>query len=411
MPDKWLQEKIFHLENYSGGIEELSIKIAKIRTWTYITNHSNWIDDYRFWKNKTQTIEDNLSDHLHTTLTNRFVDFSATFFMDYKISDQKPIIEIDNKKIIKFNGQKYGYIDGFDLKLDLAKSDSLFFNDYVKKSVRKMIEEKINNFLKAPLDSINLGQIDKIKINEEVKIFWGDEAIAKLIKGNNIFSPKVEILKTNFIESDKKIQITQKLQEWLSKIIADTIKPINSTISEEISSQSRAIVFNIFNQLGTMPIKQYNEDIKNLIDTDKTYISKTGIRIGAKFFFMPNLLKKSPMELNALLWKIYHNYEINENYPLPKDGRVSFINEFEMPNSYWFAIGYICVENFVLRVDVFEKIFYLARQKIKEFRLSVVEQTIDAATNKTSPDKSTGRLPILSDKNPTRGIELAKPNK
>jgi hypothetical protein len=50
-------------------------------------------------------------------------------------------------------------------------------------------------------------------------------------------------------------------------------------------------------------------------------------------------------------------------------------------------------------------------QKIKEFRLSVVEQIIDAATNKTSPDKSTGRLPILSDKNPTSGIELAKPNK
>ena len=50
-------------------------------------------------------------------------------------------------------------------------------------------------------------------------------------------------------------------------------------------------------------------------------------------------------------------------------------------------------------------------QNIKEFRLSVIEQTIDAATNKTSPDKSTGRLPILSDKNPTSGIELAKPNK
>ena len=54
---------------------------------------------------------------------------------------------------------------------------------------------------------------------------------------------------------------------------------------------------------------------------------------------------------------------------------------------------------------------WMILQNIKEFRLSVVEQTIDAAINKARPDNSTGRLPILSDKNPTSGIELAKPNK
>ena len=36
-----------------------------------------------------------------------------------------------------------------------------------------------------------------------------------------------------------------------------------------------------------------------------------------------------------------------------------------MPASFWSAIGYISVENFAVRVDVFERIFFLARQKIK----------------------------------------------
>ena len=56
---------------------------------------------------------------------------------------------------------------------------------------------------------------------------------------------------------------------------------------------------------------------------------------------------------------------INEKLPLPKDGRVSFLSENEMKKGYWSAIGYLKLNNFALRIDVFERIFFLARQKIK----------------------------------------------
>ena len=39
--------------------------------------------------------------------------------------------------------------------------------------------------------------------------------------------------------------------------------------------------------------------------------------------------------------------------------------EINLPNTYWAAIGYICIDNFAIRIDVFEKIFFLARKKIK----------------------------------------------
>ena len=80
-----------------------------------------------------------------------------------------------------------------------------------------MIEEKIDIFLQAPLDSINLGDIRSFKISEPVNIYWGDEPVGKLVKGINIFSPKAEALSTKFLESDKKILITRKLQQWVEK--------------------------------------------------------------------------------------------------------------------------------------------------------------------------------------------------
>ena len=365
LPESWLENRVFRLENYKGGIEELSIKISTIRTWTYIANQSKWIKNYQFWQEKTHDIENNLSDCLHTSLTNRFVDFSASYFIDTKMRGENPVITVDENKSIKLNGQNYGYINGFDLELNISNLKSLFSLTNVKKSIRSMIEEKIDIFLQAPSDSINLGDIRSFKINEPVNIYWGDEPVGKLVKGINIFSPKAEALITEFLESDKKILITRKLQQWVEKKIFTTLKPITEDLDQTISSDVRAIVFNVFSALGTMLIGEHDNTIKNMTEHDKATISRTGLRIGVKFFFMPNFLKKQPMELNALLWKIFYEWDIVYAYPLPTDGRVSFITETKMPNSYWSAIGYYCLDNFAIRVDVFERVFFLARQKIK----------------------------------------------
>ena len=37
-----------------------------------------------------------------------------------------------------------------------------------------------------------------------------------------------------------------------------------------------------------------------------------------------------------------------------------------MPDKYWQSIGYININKFIFRIDVFEKIFFLARQKLKK---------------------------------------------
>ena len=78
----------------------------------------------------------------------------------------------------------------------------------------------------------------------------------KFIKGNNIFSPKVKVLSNEFLDSDKKILVHKKLQDWLNNYILVNLKPISETIDNLISSEVRAFIFNIFDKLGTMEIKE-----------------------------------------------------------------------------------------------------------------------------------------------------------
>ncbi len=367
IPEDWINKKISRLSNFDGGIPELSIKISQIRTWTYITNNHNWLKNEYYWKEKTQQIENVLSDQLHNSLTNKFIDYSSKFFIGkQKLQDNQNILTKNNNEIF-LDHNKYGIINGFDLIEDKKIfSQSLFSISNIKKSARNMINEKVENFLQAPLDSINFGDIAKSKIKDDTFIYWGQEPIGKLKKGKSIYRPVAEALNSEYLSSENKLLVSVKLQKWVDSEINETLYPLNKNIFDELNSEIRAIAFNCLEKFGNYPIENFKNSLKEITKESKLQLSKLGIRIGAKYFFIPNLLKKKPLEYCAILWKTFHKNDQDNFLPLPQNGRVSFTSKLKMPENYWQSIGYINIKNFAFRIDVFEKIFFVARQKIKK---------------------------------------------
>ena len=275
-------------------------------------------------------------------------------------------VEINHNNEVFLDGKIYCFVKVFDLVFNKnIISYSLFSLTHVKKSIRNMIEEKIDNFLNAPDDSINFGNITELKLDKQPYIYWGEDKIGQLIKGLKIYNPIAESLNTEFLSSEKKLLVSAKLQNWIESQIKTYLKPIKEKLEDNIDPNIRAITFNCFENLGTLEIDNFIDFIKKIDDKSKQHLSKLGIRIGAKFFFIPHLMKKKSIELSAILWKVYSKNTSTGYLPLPTDGRVSFISKINMPRSYWTSIGYICINNFAFRVDVFEKIFYLARKKVK----------------------------------------------
>ena len=367
IPEDWIRNKVSRLNNFGGGIPELSIKISQIRTWTYISNNHDWCKNSYYWREKTQKIENKLSDQLHNSLTKKFIDYSSKYFIGNPKFNNFEDILVKNNNEIYLENNKFGILKGFDLIEDKKIfSQSLFSISNIKKSVRKMIDEKIENFLNAPLDSISFGEISKSKIKDETFIYWGEEPVGKLKKGKSIYKPTADSLNSEYLSSENKLMVSAKLQKWIDNHISDTLHPLILNLDENINSDIRAIAFNCLENFGNYPIENFKDDLKKITKESKLQLSKLGVRIGAKYFFTPSLLKKKPLELSAILWKTYYQYEINEYLPLPLNGRVSFTSEIKMPDNYWQSIGYIKINNFLFRIDVFEKIFFIARQKMKK---------------------------------------------
>ena len=68
-----------------------------------------------------------------------------------------------------------------------------------------------------------------------------------------------------------------------------------------------------------IPIDDVPSNIKEAFISaeDKNILSKLGIRIGAKYFFVPNFLKKASMELLAVLWCIFYDHKFDGFLPWP----------------------------------------------------------------------------------------------
>ena len=64
-----MKKQLSSLDKLDGNVDSLSNRIANVRTWSYVSNKSNWVENQDYWIERTKYLEDQLSDRLHEELT------------------------------------------------------------------------------------------------------------------------------------------------------------------------------------------------------------------------------------------------------------------------------------------------------------------------------------------------------
>jgi ATP-dependent RNA helicase SUPV3L1/SUV3 len=78
VPHQWFADEIARLDSMAGDVETLAGRLSAIRSWAYIAQRADWLADPKHWAERTREIEERLSDGLHASLTQRFVDKRTT---------------------------------------------------------------------------------------------------------------------------------------------------------------------------------------------------------------------------------------------------------------------------------------------------------------------------------------------
>ncbi len=187
LPHDWVASQVGRLDRTDGEIDALVQRIAHIRTWTYITHRPNWLEDSAHWQERTLAIEDKLSDALHDRLTQRFVDRRAASLVRYLAEARELFASVSASG----EGAGRRALSRRDARLPLragcrGAGRIGAFPDGGRQSRAARRGRCAGERLAADAD-------DAFKLDSSGGVAWQGEVVARLVPGERVLVPRVEV--------------------------------------------------------------------------------------------------------------------------------------------------------------------------------------------------------------------------
>ena len=351
IPNDYMKIQLKGLDKYRGNIDMISNKISNVRTWSYVANKKNWVENSDYWIQMSKNIEDSLSDKLHNEITKSFIDKRISVLSRGLKQDMKLNTEINTKDELIIDGQLIGKLKGLKLNLEFTSGTLDTDVKSLKKAARQGISEELIGRVKEIIK--NKG----IEFSQNYKIIWKNHPIAKLRKGNNYLHPEIEIIADENLENNSKEELLNFLNIWLKSYIEEELKDlINLIKTENKNKYLRALAFQLYESNGVLKRSNIEDVVKAISKEDRKQFRKLGIKIGRYHIFLPRMLKPKAVSLRILLWKFYNSFV--ESSEIPKSG-LNFLtdNQNKFDKKFLLLCGFENFGNYYIRVDILEKLF------------------------------------------------------
>ena len=336
----------------------LANRISNVRTWAYVANKKNWVENADYWIQLTKTIEDNLSDRLHEELTKSFIDKKISILARGLKQDMILKTNIDEKNKVIIDEQYVGEIKGLKFLIDFMSKNLDADLKSIKKAARKGVQDELVKRVSQIIQQNNL------IINNENKILWQNEPIAKIKKGENYLNPEIEIIADDSLPLENKSELEVFVKNWLYEHINENLGDLINLTKVKIENQYlRALAFQLYENNGVLKRKNIDEIIKLISKEERKKLWSMGIKIGRYHIFLPKMLKPKAVTLRTILWKIFNN--INNEMNIPQFG-LNFVENKRFNEKFLLLCGFEKFKEFYVRIDILEKLF-----------IQIIDKTVD----------------------------------
>lgn len=205
----------------------------------------------------------------------------------------------------------------------------------------------------------------QFQLSAEGEILWQEKqnnpmpgvAVARLVKGDHILAPGIEILSAPSGQEVEPEALKAHLSLWLQGHMSAVLEPlmllgIEGAVGDETV---QAIVRKMYDGMGTLSREALHDDIAKLDAEKRTALRAKKIRLGPVLVFMPALNKPAAVRLRGLLWCLYHDKSLPA--PVPADGIVSVaIADERADPAFYRAIGYPLYGGRAVRIDMLDRV-------------------------------------------------------
>ena len=363
IPNTFMKEQLSGLERDHGNVDLLSHRLSNVRTWSYVANKKNWLENSDYWVQLTKSIEDKLSDKLHDELTKSFIDKKISILSRSLKQDLVLNTEINDENKIHIDGQLVGELKGLKFLIEVTSKTLDTDIKSIKKAARKGIEAEL---VKRVNEILNKADIE---INDE-KIIWKKNPIARLKKGNDYLNPDIDIIADDSLDEESKSKLNEFLIKWLNNHINEVLEDLIKLTKHQISNQYlRGLVFQLYENNGVVKRNEVDKIVKSISVDARKKLWSMGIKIGRYHIYLPKMLKPKAVEFRIGLWKIFHN--LSDKYKIPKSG-LNFLTDTSLEKNFLLLCGFEKFREFFVRIDILEKLFLkiIDNTKDKKFKIN-----------------------------------------
>ena len=364
--NQYMKKQLLQLDKLEGNVDSISNRIANVRTWSYVSNKVNWVENQDYWVERTKNLEDKLSDRLHEELTKSFIDKRASVLtrgLKQDITFKTEILE--NRKVL-INNQFIGQLNGLKLELDLKAGALDTDIKSLKKAAKQNVKPEILNRIRR------IKETSLIELKDDFKIYWKDFPIAKLSLGKDYLNPEINLIIDDMIDGIDKSDFSKFLQDWINKKINFELKSL--TDLKNINTQNtsiRALAYQLYENNGVIKRENVKDFLKKLAQEERKILRNLGVKFGRYHIFLFKLFKPSAVSLRITLWKNFHQKYFNLR---PPTFGLNFVNEKkEYSKDFMLLCGFEKFDNFFVRIDILERLFMkimnLRNEKEKEIKL------------------------------------------
>jgi len=346
----WVENQDYWIERTKLLEDKLSNRIANVRTWSYVSNKVNWVENQDYWIERTKLLEDKLSDRLHEELTKSFIDKRASVLARGLKQDMTFKTEIIEGDKVIINNQFIGKLKGLKLELDL-KVDTLDTDiKSLKKTARQNIGPELNKRIKQIIEA------SLLELKDDFKIYWEKFPIAKLLPGKDYLDPELSLIIDDIVEIDEQKKLLEHLEKWLKKKIKFILKSLIELRSlKESNSSVRALAYQLYENNGVLKRDKVSEYLKKLGQDERKILRKLGVKFGRYHVFLFKLLKPESVSLRILLWKNYHQKSFNLK---PPTFGLNFLEDKDYKNkNFMLLCGFENFDKYFVRIDILERLF------------------------------------------------------
>lgn len=270
LQEPWMRERITRLDDPIADIDTLMMRLAFIRTWTYVVHRRGWVPRARYWQEETQAIEERLSDALHAALVARFVERAR----GHGRSPRSPRQPGEQRET---HGSS-PFAQLLSLREQLASTTAE--DDAEQGWVERAIGAPHGQLVCSPSGSVS----------------FEEQQLGHLRAGGHLLRPALAFAEWPELSAGERLRLQRRLTAWSRDFVDQCLGPIRDPKLVQLASAPiRGLLYQLEQGLGAAPLAGARQQLQEMGPDVRRVLDDKGITTGSGFVYVAELFTEAAM--------------------------------------------------------------------------------------------------------------------